>query len=126
MDPVVAHRFETEFVPRIAQALAGFLDNRARIEVVPYGGPGHPTAVVVRAPAREPLHGYAHPLDLRFTWDPDEIQRLLERSGAERFAHYLDALPRKLAAWEFARDIDFHSRSQAEPRILLGNLDFEG
>lgn len=126
MDPAAVHRFETDFAPRIAQALAAFFDSNANVEIVPYGGPGVPTAVTVRAPAREQLHGYPHPLNLRFTWDPDEIQSLLGLHGAERFARYLAALPRKLAAWELARDIDFHSHSQAEPHILLGNLDFEG
>jgi len=126
MDPTVARRFETEFVPRIAHALAGFFDDNSRVEVVPYGGVTRTTTVVVRAPAREQLHAYRHPLNLRFTWDPDEIARLLRPGGGERFERYLAALPRKLAAWERARGIDSRSRSQSEPDILLGNLDFEG
>lgn len=126
MDPAVAHRFDTEFAPRIAQALARFFEGRAQVDVVPYGSADRPSAITVRAAAREYLHGYPHPLDIRFTWDPDEIEKLMSPHGAERFAHYLNSLPRKLAAWGGARDIDFRSRSQAEPSVLLGNLDFSG
>ncbi len=126
MNPAIAHRFETEFAPRIAQVLSGFLDGRARAEVVPFGDPDHPYAITLRALARNHRRGYAYPLDLRFTWDPDEIESLFGAHGAERFERYLEALPRKLAAWQTARGIDFASCSQDEPSILLGNLDLEG
>jgi Domain of unknown function (DUF5594) len=124
MDPAVAHRFDTEFAPRIAHALADFFGARAQVDVIPHASADRPTAITVRAPAREYLPGYLHPLDIRITWDPDEIERLMGPHGAERFANYLGALPRKLAAWEAARDVDFRSRSQADPSVLLGNLDF--
>ncbi len=126
MDADLARRFDLEFAPRIAQALARLFEGRARVEVVPCADAEHPTAVVVRSSPHEHVRGYAYPLNIRFTWDPDEIRTLFGPHGASRFAHYLEALPRKLSAWEAARDIDFASRSQAVPSVLLGNLDFEG
>jgi len=35
------------------------------------------------------------------------------------------ALPGKLDAWQEARQVDFSSRTQADPTVLLGGLDFE-
>ncbi|PMS36596.1 hypothetical protein B0G57_10336 [Trinickia symbiotica] len=126
MDADLARRFDIEFAPRIAQTLAQIFEGKARAEVVPCGDAEHPTAIVLRSAPHEHIRGYQHPLNIRFTWDPDEIKTLVGPHGRARFAHYLEALPRKLSAWEAARDIDFASRSQAEPAILLGNLDFEG
>ena len=50
----------------------------------------------------------------------------MQSGGQQRFKQYLDALPRKLRAWQVARGFDLPSRSQAEPLVLLGNLDLEG
>lgn len=59
------------------------------------------------------------------SWDSDEVDRLFGPGGDLRFAEYLDALPGKLDAWQEARQIDFGSRTQADPTVLLGGLDFE-
>jgi hypothetical protein len=45
--------------------------------------------------------------------------------GPSRFAGYLAALPRKLAGWDHARELDFLSHTQADPLVLIGGLDFE-
>ncbi len=50
----------------------------------------------------------------------------MDENGSRRFTHYLEALPRKLRGWRMARDFDLVTRSQAEPVVLLGNLDLEG
>ena len=55
----------------------------------------------------------------------DEIERLMDEDGETRFSRYLNALPRKLDAWHFARELDFRSHTQAEAEMLLGGLDFE-
>jgi hypothetical protein len=126
MRPETAHRFDTEFAPRIAHAIADLYGSHVQTEVVPYGGHGHPTQVRIRSAAHEHLHGYAHPLNIELTWDTDEIERLMEADGEQRFARYLAALPTKFGAWRGARDIDLGTRTQADLLVLLGGLDFEG
>jgi hypothetical protein len=70
-------------------------------------------------------HGYVHPLNVSLTWDSDAINGLMQPDGEARFARYLTAIPRKMQNWEGGRPIDFGSRAQAEPSILIGGLDFE-
>ncbi|KVD77600.1 hypothetical protein WS62_29960 [Burkholderia sp. ABCPW 14] len=125
MNPDTARRFDTEFAPRIARAIADLLGHRANAEVIGYGGHGHPTQVRIAAPPAEHARGYAHPLDIALTWDTDEIERLMAADGPARFERYVAALGRKLPAWENARDIDFGSRTQADALVLIGGLDFE-
>lgn len=125
MNPEIAHRFDTDFAPRIAHAIAALFDSRLRTEVVPYGGHGHPTQVRIVSATGEHVRGYDHPLDIGLTWDTSEIERLMTDGGLARFERYLAALPRKLPAWEDARDIDFGSRTQSEVLVLIGGLDFE-
>ncbi|WP_179401661.1 DUF5594 family protein [Burkholderia guangdongensis] len=126
MHPETAHRFDTEFAPRIARTIAELHAGHVRTEVIPYGGHGHPTQVRIHATAHEHAHGYTHPLNIEMTWDTDEIERLMGADGERRFARYLAALPAKLDAWQTARDLDLGSRTQADPLVLLGGLDFEG
>lgn len=126
MNPTTAHRFDAEFAPRIAQAVKDVVGPKADVRLEPYGGPGRPTTLIVSAPVGERVRGARHPLNVHMTWDECEIASLMEVHGSQRFAHYLEALPRKLAAWQAARDFDLASRSQTEPFILLGNLDLEG
>jgi len=126
MSSEAAHRFEVEFAPRIAAALADRFGPSVRVVVVPREGPGHPTRVRILGDASEHRHPYRFPLDVSLTWDVDEIARLIEPGGEARFEHYLEALVRKLAAWETARPLDFATRTQGEPVVLLGGLDFEG
>ena len=126
MNPTIAHQFDTEFAPRIAQAIQDVIGRNADVRLVPYGGPDRPTTLEITAPASERIRGARHPLNLQMTWDECEIASLTEHNGPQRFEHYLEALPRKLAAWQIARDFDLATRSQAEPFILLGNLDLEG
>ncbi|KWB58749.1 DUF5594 family protein [Burkholderia ubonensis] len=126
MQPETARRFDTEFAPRIAHAIAAFFDDHVQTEVVPYGGHGHPSQVRVRSAPHEHVSGFAHPLNLELTWDTDEIERLMAPEGEARFEQYLAALPRKLSAWQSARDVDLASRTQADPVVRLGGLDFEG
>jgi hypothetical protein len=121
-----AHRFEEAFAPRIAAQLASQFGPAVHVEVVPREGPGHPTRVRLIGAASEYRHPYVYPLNVSLTWDVDEIEGLMEPGGEARFEHYLVALARKLASWETARPVDFASRTQGEPEVLLGGLDFEG
>lgn len=126
MSTEAAHRFEEEFAPRIAATLASQFGPAVRVEVLPREGPGHPTRVHVVGEASEYRHPYRFALNVSLTWDVDEIASLFEPGGEKRFEHYLEALVRKMASWEMARSIDFASRTQGEPEVLLGGLDFEG
>lgn len=126
MNPTTAHQFDAEFAPRIAQAIRDVIGPQANIELEPYGGPERPTMLKITAPIAERVRGVRQPLNLRMTWDECEIASLMEENGLQRFAHYLEALPRKLRAWQAARDFDLATRSQSEPLVLLGNLDLEG
>ncbi|CAE6830031.1 DUF5594 family protein [Paraburkholderia nemoris] len=125
MRPESATRFDDQFAPRIAEAIAACFATTVHTEVLPYGGHGHPTRVRIHATPIEDLRHYAHPLNLYLTWDSDEIERLMGPEGPARFAGYLAALPRKLEAWRHVRELDFISHTQAEPTVLLGGLDFE-
>ncbi len=125
MNPTTARRFDTEFAPRIARTIADLLGPSVQVDVIPYGGIDQPTTVSVAAPETPRHRAYPHPLNLRLTWDADEIARLLAPHGGTRFSRYLNALPRKLTAWQDARSIDLATCSQADARVLLGNLDFE-
>ncbi|WP_322015121.1 DUF5594 family protein [Paraburkholderia sp. J12] len=120
------HRFEETFAPRIAATLAGQFGPAVRVEIVPSEGRGHPTRVRLAGEASVTRHPYAYALNVSLTWDIEEIERLLEPGGEARFAHYLEAMVRKMASWETARPIDFASRTQGEPEVLIGGLDFEG
>ncbi|GLU35356.1 DUF5594 family protein [Trinickia caryophylli] len=126
MNPETAKRFEAECVPRIVAALQHYFGETTRASVTSYDGPNRPTTIMLRAAPQGHQRPYSYPLELHFTWDPCEIETLMRPDGGARFAHYLEALPRKLRAWESARGIDARSRTQAAPSILLGSLDFEG
>lgn len=126
MNPTTAHRFDEEFAPRIAQALKAVVGPKAEVQLERYGGPGRPTTLTISAPNGERTRGMRHPLNLHMTWDECEIASLMEQNGPQRFVHYLEALPRKLRAWQLAREFDLGTHSQAEPLVLLGNLDLEG
>ncbi|KAA1015888.1 hypothetical protein FVF58_00610 [Paraburkholderia panacisoli] len=125
MRPENAARFDQQFAPRIAEAIAACFAATVHTEVLPYGGPGHPTRVRIYAAPLDKLGHYPHPLNLYLTWDSDEIERLMDAQGQTRFARYLAALPRKLSAWTHARELDFLSHTQGEPVALIGGLDFE-
>ncbi|CAH2907947.1 MAG: Isopropylmalate/homocitrate/citramalate synthases [uncultured Paraburkholderia sp.] len=43
MRPDTADRFDKEFAPRIAEAIAACFATTVHTEVLPYGGPGRPT-----------------------------------------------------------------------------------
>ena len=126
MSSAAVYRFEEEFAPRIAARLASQFGAEVRVEVVPHEGRGHPTRVRLWGVPGEVRHPYAYPLNVSLTWDVDEIERLMEPGGEARFEHYLEATVRKMAAWETARPVDFATRTQGEPEILIGGLDFEG
>lgn len=120
-----AIRFEQEFAPRIAEAIAACFAKTVHTDVLPRGAQGQPTRVRIYAAPLEELGHYLHPLNLYLTWDSDEIERLMGEQGAARFARYLAALPRKLNAWTQARELDFLTHTQGEPVALIGGLDFE-
>lgn len=128
MNPEAAHRFESEFAPRIAAWIASHLGAPICVEVVPREGRGHPTRVRITGEPDEHRHQhpYPYPLNVSLTWDTAEVERLLEPGGEARFEHYLQATSLKLHAWESARPVDFATCTQGEPEILLGGLDFEG
>jgi hypothetical protein len=125
VDREKAHRFDTEFAPRIVERIAALLDSDVSIEVIAHEGARLPTRVRMFAARTGHARAHAHPLDLSLTWDDGEIERLFSAGGEARFVRYLDALPRKLTAWQGARDIDLPTRSQADSTVLVGGLDFE-
>jgi hypothetical protein len=125
-----ALRFETEFVPRIAERVTRAVAHGVRVDIMPYESVRVPTRLHVsaeRAPWEGDAHRLAHPypLNVFLTWDDEEIERLLDAGGEARFLRYLDAIGAKLDAWQDARDVDLTTRSQAEPSVLFGGLDFE-
>ncbi|WP_027816749.1 DUF5594 family protein [Paraburkholderia bannensis] len=126
MSNEAVHRFEDAFAPRIAAKLAKHFGPTVQVDVVPNEGHGRPTRVRLRGEPGEARHAYAYALNVSLTWDVDEIERLMEPGGEARFAHYLEATVRKMAAWQTARPVDFSTRTQGEPEILIGGLDFEG
>ncbi|SAK63211.1 hypothetical protein AWB77_02250 [Caballeronia fortuita] len=130
MNRQVALRFESEFMPRIVERVARVVDHGVRVAILPYESPRMPTRLNVsaeRAPHDDDGHrrGYPYPLNVFLTWDDEEIERLMAPGGDARFLRYLDALGAKLDAWQGARDVDLETRSQAEPSVLFGGLDFE-
>jgi hypothetical protein len=126
MNPTTAQRFDAEFAPRIAQAIRSVIGPKVDVQLQAYGGPDRPTTLKISGAMSARARSERYPLNLHMTWDECEIASLMEQNGPERFAHYLEALPRKLHAWQLARDFDLATRSQAEPFVLLGNLDMEG
>jgi hypothetical protein len=127
MNQETAWRFDQEFAPRIAAAVRRIFSGHVHVEVMPYEGAGHPTRVKITGDRLTNLHGhddYTHPLNVLLTWDSDAIHELMQPGGEARFARYLAAIPGKLQNWEGGRAVDFGSRSQAEPAILIGGLDF--
>ncbi|CCD41464.1 hypothetical protein BKIR_c97_0955 [Candidatus Paraburkholderia kirkii UZHbot1] len=125
-----ALRFEIEFMPRILECVAREVGRGVRVEILPYENARVPSRLHVsaeRAPRAEggDGRGYPCPLNVYFTWDGAEIERLLDAGGKARFLRYLDAIGAKLHAWQGARELDLVTRSQAEPSVLFGGLDFE-
>jgi hypothetical protein len=125
-----ALRFETEFLPRIAERVTRRFDCGVQADILPYENPGMPSRLRVRADRAPQANGgsqavYAYPLNVLFTWDDEEIERLFGAGGEVRFLCYLDAIGAKLDAWQGAREVDLTTRSQAEPAVLFGGLDFE-
>ncbi|GAB5099881.1 DUF5594 family protein [Caballeronia sp. GAWG1-1] len=124
-----ALRFESEFMPRIAERVAALLHG-VRVDIVPGEYPHQPAKLHLSAQTPphaddERARGYPLPLNIFLTWDDEEIERLMHPHGEARFMRYLDALDIKFAAWQGARDVDMVTRSQAETSVLLGGLDFE-
>ncbi|EKS67921.1 MULTISPECIES: DUF5594 family protein [Caballeronia] len=125
-----ALRFETEFMPRIVERVTRVVDHGVRVDILGYESPAVPTRLHVsaeRAPRQGDEHRrvYPYPLNVFLTWDDDEIERLMGAGGEARFLRYLDAIGAKLDAWQGAREVDLATRSQAEPSVLFGGLDFE-
>ncbi|SPA26351.1 conserved hypothetical protein [Cupriavidus taiwanensis] len=117
-------RFEAECLPRIVDAI-GQQHRRLQLQPLPADGPGMPPRLRMTAEGPPELRRHPYALDVTLAWDGLEVQRLFAAGGEARFAGYLAALPSKLRAWQEPRGIDFRSLSQADPRILIGGLDFE-
>ena len=117
-------------MPRIVERVARVVDHGVRVAILPYESPLVPTrlhvsAVQTSAEGDGHRHVYAWPLNVFLTWDDEEIARLFAAGGEARFVRYLDAIAAKLDAWQGAREVDLATRSQAEPSVLFGGLDFE-
>jgi len=123
--PIPAQRFNTELLPRIAEGVQALSHGMLHADILPSASPDQPARLRIWAAARAGGGRYAHPIDITLSWDSYEVDRLLSSGGVLRFAEYLDALPGKLDAWQEARQIDFSSRTQADPTVLIGGLDFE-
>jgi hypothetical protein len=127
MDAAIVRRFETEFAPRIAETITSLFDAQVRAKIIPSDDGAHPTRIQLfgEMTEREHVRHFPHPLNVDLTWDDDEIESLLTTpEGRARFQRYLNAIPRKLRNWQDARSIDFATRSQEDPAILIGGLDF--
>ncbi|HBD37453.1 MULTISPECIES: DUF5594 family protein [Cupriavidus] len=125
MHPDPAQRFNAELLPRIVERVQRLSHGTLLADVLPPASPDLPARLRIWAPPRSGGGRYACPLDITMSWDSYEVDRLFGPGGDLRFAEYLDALPGKLDAWQEARQIDFGSRTQADPTVLLGGLDFE-
>jgi hypothetical protein len=126
--PEQAHRFEAAFMPRIVESVARLVGRGVRVEIVPYENSNQPTRLKVSAARHDSADRpsrFSYDLNVFLTWDDDEIDRLFQADGEARFLRYLDAIAAKFDAWQGARDIDLSSRSQGEPAVLVGGLDFE-
>ncbi|MDR5854414.1 DUF5594 family protein [Caballeronia sp. LZ062] len=122
------HRFETEIMPRIAEGVARVVDQKLRVEIIPGSNAHEPARLRVSAPPSDQsarTRRYPFDMNVVLTWDDEEIERLLRPGGDARLQRYLDVLGEKLRAWQDAREVDVPTRSQAEPSVLLGGLDFE-
>ncbi|MGO4415502.1 DUF5594 family protein [Cupriavidus sp. KB_39] len=120
-----AQRFNAEFLPRIIARIHALSRGTLQTEVRPADRPHLPACLRVSGAARAGGGRYAHPLDITLSWDGYEVERLFEIGGETRFAAYLEALPAKLDAWQDARQLDLNTRTQADPAVLIGGLDFE-
>lgn len=125
MSKKTTDRFEAEFAPQIVQRMASLFEPRVHVAMVPAVG-AQPTRVRLTGARVAAIARYPYALNIELTWDLEEIEYLFEPGGAEKFERYLAVLPRKLQAWQAAREIDFPSRSQALPGMLIGGLDFIG
>lgn len=125
MHPIPAQRFNAELLPRIVERVQLLSHGTLHTEILPPEAADQPARLRVWAPARPNGGRYAYPLDITLAWDGFEVDRLFASGGELRFAEYLEALPAKLHAWQEPRQIDFNSRSQADPTVLIGGLDFE-
>lgn len=123
--PVPAQRFNSYLLPRIVERVRHLSHGTLHADIVPAPASDQPACLRVWSPARAGGGRYAYPIDITLSWDSFEVDRLFCSGGDVRFDAYLDALPAKLDAWQEPRQIDFNSRTQAEPRVLIGGLDFE-
>ncbi|SDC21190.1 hypothetical protein SAMN05216345_101939 [Cupriavidus sp. YR651] len=125
MHPAPAQRFTSELLPRIVERIRKLSQGTLHTEVLPADRADLPACLRIWGTARASGGRFAHPLDITLSWDGYEVDRLFSSGGEIRFAEYLDALPAKLDAWQEPRQIDFNSRTQADPSVLIGGLDFE-
>ncbi|WP_066731745.1 DUF5594 family protein [Cupriavidus sp. D384] len=125
MHPVPAQRFNSDLLPRIVERVQRLSRGMLHADILPAAAPDQPACLRVWAAARPDGGRYAHPIDITLSWDSFEVDRLFASGGDVRFDAYLEALPAKLDAWQEPRQIDFNSRTQAEPAVLIGGLDFE-
>ncbi len=116
-------------MPRIVERVMRVVGHGVRVEILPYERAAVPTRLHVSAERahheRDDPRGYPYSLNVFLTWDDEEIERLMGAGGEARFLRYLDAMAAKFDAWQGARDVDLATRSQAEPSVLFGGLDFE-
>ncbi|MGO4327918.1 DUF5594 family protein [Cupriavidus sp. 2TAF22] len=118
----IAARFDAEYAPRIAQAIARLFGQRIHVELVQDESPAR---IRIYGEPFDEARRFRHPLNVYLSWDGLEVEALFAAGGEVKFAHYLAALPGKMRAWQVPRQIDFGTRSQADPMVLLGGLDFE-
>ncbi len=121
----IAARFDAEFAPRIAEAIASLFKHRIRVEVIADDKPGRPARLRISGEPFDESRRFSHPLNVYLSWDGLEVEALFATGGDAKFEHYLAALAGKIHAWQIPRQIDFGSRSQADPAVLIGGLDFE-
>ncbi len=123
-----ALRFESEFMPRIVGEVARVLNCGVCVDIIPYENAHAPSRLrvsAVRHAFGERGSRYPYDLNVLLTWDDDEIERLLRPGGEARFLRYLASIGAKLGAWQDVREVDLVTRSQGEPTVLVGGLDFE-
>jgi hypothetical protein len=124
MSPEQNARFEREFAPRLAERIMSlYRKGEVSVDIVPRRGPALPTRIEVSGVTSEV--GLPHRLNVYLAWSDDAIVALLAEADTARFDRYLAALPVTIERWQRELPVDFGTRTQRDPVVMIGDLDFD-
>lgn len=124
MTPEQHERFETDYAPRIVERLLSlYRHGDVKVSVVPRDPQGRPASISVIGITSEV--GLPNRLNAFLAWSDDAIERLLAEPDRSRFDRYLAALPVKIEQWQMELPVDFSTRTQRDPEIMISDLDFD-